>query len=195
MGSVDAMMEKWDALVKHIAFKHFGGTATLPERMDLVRAMTMDDILQYGRIGLWNAICKFDESKGYQFSTYAYRAIFNSIVQCLKLKKPYTAFLKEYKRFSGEASHMDGFCDKNISGVEHFENIEEAHVYLKYARTAVDEETWGDLEAKADGASLRGLARVRGVSRQYVSKNILTGQEKALDAINHKVGKHFSKVA
>ena len=195
MGYVDEMMEKWDALVKHIAFKHFGGTTTLPGRMDLIRAMTMDDILQYGRIGLWKAIQLFDESKGYQFSTYAYRAIFNSIVQCLKLKKPHYAFLKKYKRISGEMCFMDGFCDKSTSGVEHFENTEEAQVYLKYARTAVDDATWGDLEEKADGVSLRGLARSRGVTRQYVSKNILTGQERALDAIKHKVGKRFSKVA
>lgn len=38
-----------------------------------------EDVIQSGMIGLWIALTKFDESKGYQFSTYATRIIRSQI--------------------------------------------------------------------------------------------------------------------
>ena len=39
-----------------------------------------EDLLQCGRMALWRACQRFDETKGYKFSTYAVRAITNEML-------------------------------------------------------------------------------------------------------------------
>jgi len=43
-----------------------------------------EEALQAGRIGLWQAIRRFDPHKGYQFSTYAYGAIVHQVWKAVK---------------------------------------------------------------------------------------------------------------
>ena len=44
-----------------------------------------DEADQAGRVGLWQAILRFDPYRGYQFSTYAYPAIVHAIWQAVKV--------------------------------------------------------------------------------------------------------------
>jgi RNA polymerase sigma factor (sigma-70 family) len=44
------------------------------------------DTLQAGRLGLWRAILKYDPSRGWAFSTYAWPSIMRSILRTVKLE-------------------------------------------------------------------------------------------------------------
>ena len=44
-----------------------------------------EDVIQSGMIGLWIALKNFDESKGFQFSTYATRIICNEIAKYFRI--------------------------------------------------------------------------------------------------------------
>ena len=48
------------------------------------RVLGMDDYISYGRVGLINAISKFDTTKGYPFLPYAQKCIYNAIVGGIK---------------------------------------------------------------------------------------------------------------
>lgn len=46
--------------------------------------LPIEEAVQAGRIGLWQAILGFDPQRGYQFSTYAYKAIVHQIWAAVK---------------------------------------------------------------------------------------------------------------
>lgn len=60
---LDGLMRQHEGLVHHILRRQVSGTATY------------DDVLQEGRIALWQAILHFDSQHGVAFSTYAGAAI------------------------------------------------------------------------------------------------------------------------
>ena len=60
---LDALMHQHEGLVHHILRRQGSGAATY------------DDVLQEGRIALWQAILYFDPQRGVAFSTYAGAAI------------------------------------------------------------------------------------------------------------------------
>ncbi len=60
---LDALMRQHEGLVHHVLRRQVSGTATY------------DDVLQEGRIALWQAILHFDPQRGVTFSTYAGAAI------------------------------------------------------------------------------------------------------------------------
>ncbi|MFL7792650.1 MAG: sigma-70 family RNA polymerase sigma factor [Anaerolineae bacterium] len=60
---LDALMLQHEGLIHHILWRQVNGAATY------------DDVLQEGRIALWQAILHFDPQRGVAFSTYAGAAI------------------------------------------------------------------------------------------------------------------------
>lgn len=62
-------------LANHIAYK-------IPEPLD--SSIDKEDLLQEGYIGLWKACLNFDESRGFEFSTYAYPMIKGEIYRFLR---------------------------------------------------------------------------------------------------------------
>lgn len=52
------------------------------KRLGLLGRPDADDLMQLGRMGLWHAAQRFDESRGYQFSTYA-----SSIIRSFALRE------------------------------------------------------------------------------------------------------------
>jgi RNA polymerase sigma factor (sigma-70 family) len=65
--SLDALMARHDGLVHHLLRQQGSG------------ALTYDEVLQEGRIGLWQAILHFDPTRGVAFASYAAVAIIRHI--------------------------------------------------------------------------------------------------------------------
>ena len=55
----EEILKRYEGLVKSIAKKYIGN------------GLSFEDLVQYGNIGLWQASEKFNESLGYEFSTYS----------------------------------------------------------------------------------------------------------------------------
>ena len=70
--SLNALMKMHDGLVHAVVCQQVLG--------DLPYA----EALQAGRIGLWRAIVRFDPSRGYAFSTYAWRSIVHHVWRAVK---------------------------------------------------------------------------------------------------------------
>ena len=71
--SLNALMEKHDGLVHAVV------------RRQVLGDLPYAEALQAGRIGLWRAIVRFDPSRGYAFSTYAWRSIVHHVWQAVKV--------------------------------------------------------------------------------------------------------------
>jgi len=70
--SLDALMARHDGLVHHLLRQQCSGD------------LTYDEVLQAGRIGLWQAILHFDPTRGRAFSTYAAVAIIRHIWRAVR---------------------------------------------------------------------------------------------------------------
>ncbi len=70
--SLNALMERHDGLVHAVV------------RRQVLGELPYADALQAGRIGLWRAIVRFDPSRGYAFSTYAWPSIVHHVWRAVK---------------------------------------------------------------------------------------------------------------
>jgi RNA polymerase sigma factor (sigma-70 family) len=70
--SLNALMERHDGLVHAVV------------RRQVLGELPYADALQAGRIGLWRAILRFDPSRGYAFSTYAWPSIVHQVWRAVK---------------------------------------------------------------------------------------------------------------
>ena len=101
-----------------------------------------EDLIQSGNLGLWKACLKFDESKGYKFSTFAVRCIKNEMGMFLRkeLKHGYycTDFVIEDEKGEKvnildilsdekEVPFMEENCDTNsiIEKLKHSEVVKD----------------------------------------------------------------------
>ena len=73
--TLDALMARHDGLVHTVLRRQWGG------------ALSYDERLQAGRIGLWHALLRFDPDRGVTFSTYAGVAIQREIWQVVRQSK------------------------------------------------------------------------------------------------------------
>jgi RNA polymerase sigma factor (sigma-70 family) len=71
--SLNALMERHDGLVHAVV------------RRQVLGELPYADALQAGRIGLWRAIVRFDLSRGYAFSTYAWTSIVHHVWRAVKV--------------------------------------------------------------------------------------------------------------
>jgi RNA polymerase sigma factor (sigma-70 family) len=76
---LDRLMRQHEGLVHHVLRRQVSGAATY------------DDVLQEGRIALWQAILHFDPQRGVAFSTYAGAAIRYRIWDTAQLAEPLIA--------------------------------------------------------------------------------------------------------
>lgn len=69
---LDALMARHDGLVHAVLRRQWGG------------ALSYDERLQVGRIGLWHALQGYDPDRGFAFSTYAWSAIEREIWRAVR---------------------------------------------------------------------------------------------------------------
>ena len=77
MKDINDVIKENEKLVYYVIKKYFP------------KEMTDEDIFQEGLIGLWEAITKFDETKGFKFETFA--------IACIKLKIARAIQRRSYK--------------------------------------------------------------------------------------------------
>jgi len=70
--SLNQLMKRHEPLVLHAVKRQNLGD------------LAYDEVVQAGRIGLWQAIMKYDAGRGHRFSTYAYPAIVHQIWAAVK---------------------------------------------------------------------------------------------------------------
>jgi RNA polymerase sigma factor (sigma-70 family) len=70
--SLNALMERHDGLVQAVV------------RRQVLGELPYAEALQAGRIGLWRACMRFDPSRGYAFSTYAWPSIVHQVWRAVK---------------------------------------------------------------------------------------------------------------
>jgi RNA polymerase sigma factor (sigma-70 family) len=73
--SLNALMERHDGLVHAVV------------RGQVLGELPYAEALQAGRIGLWRAIMRFDPSRGYAFSTYAWPSIVHHVWRAVKVHR------------------------------------------------------------------------------------------------------------
>jgi RNA polymerase sigma factor (sigma-70 family) len=71
--SLNALMKKHEGLVHAVV------------RRQVLGELPYIEALQAGRIGLWRAIMRFDPSRGYAFSSYAWRSIVHHVWRAVKV--------------------------------------------------------------------------------------------------------------
>jgi RNA polymerase sigma factor (sigma-70 family) len=91
--SLNALMERHDGLVHTVV------------RRQVLGDLPYAEALQAGRIGLWRAIMRFDPSRGYAFSTYAWPSIVHHIWRAVKVHtrtvcNPHAAECSEWQRLA-----------------------------------------------------------------------------------------------
>ena len=120
-----------------------------------------EDLYQEGQIGLWQAIMGYDPGKGYQFSTYACRAIRNQVWQAV------TRSLKAsgWQRVETRAELLGEVIVVWQSAQTHEALSEALEALSDNLRQIVEQHTGWDWEEPQTFAQ---LGQMRGVSRQRV---------------------------
>lgn len=136
-----------------------------------------EDIVQCGRIGLWNACKNFDSEKS-RFSTFAVRCIFNEIAHELRARS------KEWKKGNVISldevvgTEEDSKCDITIGNT--VPSIEEGYCAVDYDISTVERKL-SKRDAKVfrmhlDGSSAAEISQVFGFSRQWAAGVIKNAQ-------------------
>ena len=74
--ALNQLMVRHDGLVHAVLRRQSSGT------------LSCADTLQAGRIGLWHAILRYDPTRGFAFSTYAWNSIMRHIWRAVKAESP-----------------------------------------------------------------------------------------------------------
>lgn len=126
-----------------------------------VTMVDLEDIKQIALIGLWKAVENFDETKGFQFSTFAYRVIRNEVLQ----------ELKKFKRTSSSLDEMELDLSYNESEFEDLVTREGIKVYL-------NDEEYSIVTMTIDGYTQKEISEMIQLSQSQISRVYIRAKEK-----------------
>lgn len=135
-----------------------------------------EDMIQIGRIGLWQAAKGFDPSRGTAFSTYAVAAIYHEITK--ELRKQHTQ-----SRSGAVTSLQEPIVTSNDDGTElcledtlsapiNAYDALDCEVDVTRALAKLKERERGVLRAYADGYTMEEIGHQHGITRAGVSRII-----------------------
>ena len=149
----DALVRKYEALIHSVISKK------------LPTYLGDEDLIQVGRIALWRCAKRYDPDKG-KFSTYAYKAIYHSMLKELSKRKSEVS-LNTPIDDGDETEFQDTIADlrQSLDGAELKFELEDFYKTLTPRRQEV-------LKLKAKGQTRREIAQALGVSYDLVVKEM-----------------------
>lgn len=135
---------------------------------------TDEDMIQEAKIGLWKACITFREEMGYNFSSYACKVIFNTILSVIKKNskcienRPDTAIVSIHQ--PANPDEPDVFLGEYILGYDDdaFKSVE----YKDAIKRVLTSKELDICKMIAQGMTQREVADIYGVSKQYISFQI-----------------------
>lgn len=149
----DALVRKYENLVHSVLVKK------LPAHLG------DDDLVQVGRIALWRCAKRYDPDKG-RFSTYAYKAIYHSMLKELGKRKAVIS-LNTPVDAEEESELQDLIIDpkQNFEGVELKFELEDFYKELTLRRQEI-------LKRKIVGMTRKEIARDLNVSEDTIEREM-----------------------
>lgn len=142
--------------------------------------LTDEDMIQEAKIGLWKACIAFREEKGYSFSSYAYKVIYNAILSALK---------KNSRRIEGRSEVTTLSIHQPINPEDPeltYEDILLGQEDFEYRKSEQMDFIFRTLSAKErpickmimNGMTRCEVAKVFGVSRQCINAKVMKIRKK-----------------
>ena len=149
----NALVRKYEALIHSVLSKK------------LPTYIGDEDLVQVGRIALWKSAKRYDPNKG-KFSTYAYKAIYHSMLKELSKRKSEVS-LNAPVAGDDELEFQDTIADlrQSLEGTELKFELEDFYKTLTPRRQEV-------LKRKVDGQTRREIAKALGVSYDLIVKEM-----------------------
>ena len=127
------------------------------------RQFHYEDMSQSGLIGLWKACMKFDESKGYEFATFAVPAIRNEIYMYVR---------KNIQKAPDTISLETPMGDEGLTLADMIEGKSVYDICWVTTDNRLDSRQKTVCEYLAQGYTNTKIAKIIGVSQPHVSKII-----------------------
>lgn len=118
-----------------------------------------EDIQQHAYIGLWRACRTFDDTKGYEFSTYAYKCMKNEVLIFLRKESKHNAVIVDADLIDKQTTQRYAECNRFIKTQSHLIEI----VNPKFKET---------FRLYTEGYKITEIVKRQGISRATVGKRI-----------------------
>lgn len=133
-----------------------------------------EDYLQEGRLALYKAMLGFDESKGFEFSTYAFPVIKTKLIQKVKLDN--TKINQTKDNVISLNSTISEDCDVELIDTlisqESIETKLKLKEIIKYIKEISNPRDLEFLKRKTKGDTFDEIAKEFNVTRQYVQQRL-----------------------
>jgi RNA polymerase sigma factor for flagellar operon FliA len=144
----------------------------------LYRHISLDELLQHARIGLWKAIERYDPSKGVPFNTYAVITCKNTIKEELRKEDPIPRRIRDKKKKIENIINTE----KNTAieeimletGLTHKQYVSAVIQYQASQQKSIDEEHNDKIKSKTD------------IELDFLNKQQQAELEKALKMLTNK---------
>lgn len=137
----------------------------------LENASMEDDLIQIGLMTLWKCCIKYDPERGVQFSTYAYNAIYKSMMCAMVREKRKTAFIISLnKQVNSEVEECPITYEDIIASPVNVASQVEIDDIVKQIAKTLGKNSEKVVEMIREGHSQVDIAKELDITRAYVCK-------------------------
>lgn len=162
--SEDQFLKENEGLVHEVIWNRFGGKASQKGDYEI--------LFNHGLFGLYNAMLWYDEEKGYEFSTLAYRCIYNAVS---------AAYYKEIKKPKREPilsqEHFAIVQDKQAT----YEALDRLKTRYRLDDLDLTEKQKEYMQVYLSTLNYNEAARLLNTSRQSIHQKVVAVQRKFRD--------------